>query len=145
MQIGEPHSLGGGILPSSDPLGGSPMDHLHSASGGIRGPSMPPLAPPTSATAGSRSRLLRSSLASKMTQHMHSAGAGDALLDLCASLPLLSAYIGSWSEAASGEAETCIPATQAEALAHRDTFLDLVRFFFSFKTCLSVVKSEVHF
>ncbi len=57
---------------------------------------------------------------------MHSRDAGDILIDLCSSLPLLSTYVGQWNDATTGEG-TRVAASYAEAMAHKQTFQELVR------------------
>ena len=64
------------------------------------------------------------SFVAKNVMLLQSLKAGDQLIDVCCALPDLKQYISQWEDATAGEG-TCVPASQAEAHAHRQTFARL--------------------
>ncbi len=77
---------------------------------------------------GNRARLVRSSFAAKNVQYMHRRNVGDALVELCSCQTHLKTFIGQWNSATAGSDEgiSSVPASFAEAAAHRQTYGELV-------------------
>ena len=74
-----------------------------------------------SANAGQPTSDGQDTFVAKNVMLLQSLEAGDRLIDVCCSLPDLKQYISQWKDATAGEG-TCVPASTAEALTHRQTF-----------------------